>query len=157
MIATIMSTLHSYIFISGTTIGNDIISRLRNIKDVDNRFSKIGIIITSLVSLLIVILIPSVVDIWYSIGSVIIPALLISILSSYTKKFIISRTYILTAMITAFSISMVSLIYGQFNLVEGYPVYLFELEPMYPGLFAGILIYLLGFMHMNLLKKTKIA
>lgn len=157
MIATIMSTLHSYVFISGTTIGNDIISRMRNIKDVDNKFSKIGIIITSLVSLLIVILIPSVVDIWYSIGSVIIPALLISILSSYTKKFIISRTYILTAMIAAFSISMASLIYGQFNLVEGYPVYLFELEPMYPGLFAGILIYLLGFMHMNLLKKTTIA
>lgn len=156
MIATIMSTLHSYIFISGTTLGNDIISKLKNTIDTDNKFSKFGIIITSLVSLLIVILIPSVVDIWYSIGSVIIPALLISILSSYTKRFIISKNYIFAAMIAAFTISMVSLIYGQINLMEGYPVYLFELEPMYPGLFAGIIIYITGFIHMNL-KRIKTA
>jgi len=149
MIASIMSTMHSYIFISGTTLGNDIISKLKGVKDLNNRFSQFGILITSIISVLIVLWIPSVVDIWYSVGSIIIPALLISVLSAYSEKFRISSAYILFAMLTAFSVSLASLIYGQFNTIDGYPEYLFGLEPMYPGLVLGIIIYLIGYLQTN--------
>lgn len=146
MIATIMSTMHSYVFISGTTLGNDIISKLKNKPDKNNRFSQIGILVTSAASILIVLWIPSVVNIWYTIGSIIIPALLISVLSAYSEKFRISSQYIMLSMMTAFSVSLAALIYGQFNSIDGFPGYPFGIEPMYPGLILGIIIYLIGFL-----------
>jgi solute:Na+ symporter, SSS family len=147
MIATIMSTMHSFIFISGTTLGNDIISKLKNKPDTNNRYSQIGILAASVISILIVMWIPSVVNIWYTIGSVIIPALLISVLSAYSEKFTISSGFILAAMMGSFGISLASLIVGQINSSDGLPVYPLGLEPMYPGLFAGIIIYFTGFIH----------
>ncbi|MCB0723076.1 MAG: sodium:solute symporter family protein [Ignavibacteriae bacterium] len=157
MIATIMSTLHSYIFISATTLGNDIIPRIKHTGNRLNEYSKIGIIITSVVSILIVIWIPSVVNIWYTVGSIIIPALLISIISSYTKRFTISPAFILGAMIASFSISLICMLYGQFNLIDGYASYPFDIEPMYPGLFVGIIIYSIGFIIQNINRKPELA
>ena len=157
MIAAIMSTTHSYIFISATTLGKDIIAKLKNVVDTDNKFSKLGIIISSVVSVLIVMWIPSVVNIWYTIGSVIIPALLISILSSYSEKFRIAPTFILMAMTASFTISLLSLLYGQFNLIDGYPVYPLNIEPMYPGLFAGIIVYLSGYIQKCISNKTGVS
>ena len=157
MIATIMSTLHSYIFISATTLGNDIIPRIKHTGNRLNEYSKIGIIITSVVSILIVIWIPSVVNIWYTVGSIIIPALLISIISSYTKRFTISPAFILGAMTASFSISLICMLYGQFNLIDGYASYPFDIEPMYPGLFVGIIIYSIGFIIQNINRKPELA
>lgn len=145
MIATIMSTLHSFVFISAATLGRDIISKLKNITDEDNRYSKIGIVITSVVSILIVLWIPSVVNIWYTIGSLLIPALLISVVSSYFAKFTTGKEFIFYSMLFSFLVSLACFLYGQRNMAEGFPVYPFGLEPMYPGLFAGLLIYFTGF------------
>ena len=111
MIATIMSTLHSYIFISATTLGKDIICKIKNITDEKNSYSKLGIVITSIISVLIVILIPSVVEIWYTIGSLIIPALLISVVSSYSDKLTIDKIWIFTAMCVSFIVSFSSFLF----------------------------------------------
>jgi SSS family solute:Na+ symporter len=145
ILATIMSTLHSFTFISATTFGNDIICRIKNIKDENNNYSKIGLIVTSLISLLIAIMIPSVVEIWYSIGSLFIPALLIAVVSSYFKKLILPPVFIFISMCGSFLISFISYLYGQFNYIDDYPSYFLGLEPLYPGLLFGILIYLIGF------------
>jgi solute:Na+ symporter, SSS family len=145
MIATIMSTLHSFIFISATTLGNDIISKLKNTIDEKNHYSKIGLIVTSVISLIIAIYIPSVVEIWYSIGSLFIPALLISIVTSYFKKLIIPSKYIFISMLSSFFLSLLSYIYGQFNLIDGYASYPFGIEPLYPGLAAGLIVYGIGY------------
>lgn len=144
MIATIMSTFHSLLFISATTLGKDIICRIRNIKDDKNKYSKIGIFITSLLSILIAILIPSVVQIWYTIGSLTIPSLLISLISSYSKKLTINKSFIFSAMIVSFLFSFASFIFGNINVVNGNPAYFFNIEPMYPGLFSGLLVYITG-------------
>ena len=146
MIATIMSTLHSYIFISATTLGKDIICKIKNITDEKNSYSKLGIVITSIISVLIVILIPSVVEIWYTIGSLIIPALLISVVSSYSDKLTIDKVWIFTAMCISFVVSFSSFLYGNFNKFAEQPVYLFNLEPIYPGLVLGLIIYLVGYL-----------
>ncbi|MFA5404139.1 MAG: sodium:solute symporter family protein [Ignavibacteria bacterium] len=144
MIATIMSTFHSFLFISATTLGKDIICRIKNIADDKNNFTKIGILISSVLSILIAILIPSVVQIWYTIGSLTIPSLLIGIISSYSRKLTINRNFILSAMIVSFLFSFVSFIFGNINKINDIPNYFFGLEPMYPGLFAGLLIYFIG-------------
>ena len=33
------------------------------------------------------------------------------------------------------------LVLGYFNMVEGYPIYPFGIEPMYPGIMVSLLIY----------------
>ncbi len=144
MIATIMSTFHSLLFISATTLGKDIICRIKNIVDEKNKYTKIGILITSLISILIAILIPSVVQIWYTIGSLTIPSLLIGLISSYSQKLIIDKKIIFSAMIVSFLFSFTSFIFGNVNKINDIPQYLLGIEPMYPGLFAGLLIYLTG-------------
>jgi SSS family solute:Na+ symporter len=133
MLATIMSTLHSNLFISATTLGKDIIQRLKNSKDVENNYSKLGIVITSLVSLLIAILVPSVVQIWYLVGSLTIPSLLIGVVSSYFKVLQIGRKWIFSAMIVSFLFSLIWVIFS-----IGF------IEPMYPGLISGLMVYLFG-------------
>ncbi|MCI0473065.1 MAG: sodium:solute symporter family protein, partial [Ignavibacteria bacterium] len=110
MIATIMSTLHSNLFISATTLGRDIYSKYRNIDESKNEFSKAGIIISSLLSLIIAILVPSVVQIWYLIGSLTIPALLISVVSSYFRRLVIDKNYIFWGMIVSFLFSLIWII-----------------------------------------------
>lgn len=134
LIATIMSTLHSYMFISASTLGKDIVNRISGSGDGGNRFSKAGITAASALSLLIAMLVPSVVEIWYIIGSVTIPSLLIAVVSSYFPALHIGRNWILSAMIVSFLFSFFWVI---FNI--GY------IEPMYPGLVSGLAVYTAGF------------
>ncbi|HEY5123623.1 MAG TPA: hypothetical protein VIK14_07800, partial [Ignavibacteria bacterium] len=95
-------------------------------------------------SLGIAILIPSVVQIWYTIGTLIIPALLISVISSYSKMLIVNERFIFMAMIVSFFVSLTYFILGYINKVNGMPVYFLGLEPLYPGLFLGLIIYFTG-------------
>ncbi len=157
MIATIMSTLHSYIFISATTLGKDIICKIKNITDEKNSYTKLGIVITSIISVLIVILIPSVVEIWYTIGSLIIPALIISVVSSYSDKLTIDKVWIFAAMTASFIVSFSSFLCGNFNKFAEQPVYLFNIEPIYPGLVLGLIIYLIGYILRNRSKNILIS
>lgn len=149
LIATVMSTLHSYIFVSAATFGNDIIARLKNKKDVFNKYSKWGIIVTSIISIIISFYFPSIVQIWYLIGTICIPPLLISIITSYFVRLQVKPVYILLSMAASFIISFTSFIIGQFNIINGTPNYLFGLEPMYPGLIAGLGIYFIGLLDKN--------
>lgn len=150
LIATIMSTLHSFVFVSASTLGNDVFSKISKwnlkIKGDKNIYTQVGILITCVISLLIIFLIPSVVAMWYTIGSLVIPALLIGVVTSYSGKLQINKNFIFAAMIASFLISLVSFLYGNMNKIDGYAVYPLNLEPMYPGLFAGLIIYLTGYL-----------
>jgi SSS family solute:Na+ symporter len=150
MIATVMSTLHSYIFVSAATFGNDIISRIKDKKDILNKYSKIGILVTSIISVIISLYFPSVVQIWYMIGTLCIPPLLISIITSYFEKLQVKSIYIFLAMIASFGVSFASFLIGQFSSINGGGNYLFGLEPMYPGLIAALGIYITGVIEKNL-------
>lgn len=152
MIATIMSSLHSYMFVSATTFSKDIISRIKDKTDEISSYNRLGMIVSALFSLLLAYLIPSVVEIWYTIGTMIIPALLISVLSAYFEKFQVHSKYILMAMISSFSVSLISFIIGNINSTNGTAVYPFNLEPMYPGLLVGLVIYFIGYKNRKYLK-----
>ena len=147
-----MSSLHSYIFISSTTFGKDIVSKLRNEVTEDYKYSKIGMAVSGFFALTLAYFIPSVVDLWYTVGTMIIPALLISVITSYFDKLQVHSKYIFAAMITSFSVSLICFIIGSLNKVNGAAVYPLSLEPMYPGLFAGLLIYFIGYGNRKFLK-----
>lgn len=145
LIATIMSSLHSYIFISATTYGRDIVSRFKDDNEEKYNYSKSGMIISAGFAFVLAYFIPSVVDIWYTVGTMIIPALLISVISSYFERLHVHSKYIFAAMIGSFSISLLSFVLGMLNKVNGQAVYPFGLEPMYPGMVLGLIIYLIGY------------
>jgi solute:Na+ symporter, SSS family len=141
MLATIMSTLSSLTLISAITIGKDIVGRWKNTgqdSDIVQRWTKIGLVISALFSIVLAILIPSVVSIWYSIGSCIIPGLLVPVLASYFDRLKIPAVYAFYAMLSGWFMSTASLITGQIYSVNGNPVYWYGIEPMYPGLFFAL-------------------
>ncbi|WP_072263836.1 sodium:solute symporter family protein, partial [Candidatus Kryptobacter tengchongensis] len=89
MLATIMSTLNTLVFISAVTIGNDIIWKLKKTHNEVNKinfYTRIGLIITSVLSILLAIYFPSVVDLWYIIGTLTIPGILIPVITSYFES-----------------------------------------------------------------------
>ncbi|MBN1398533.1 MAG: sodium:solute symporter family protein [Bacteroidetes bacterium] len=147
LLATIMSTLSSLTLISAITIGKDIAGRLKNTPEnsvIVQRWTKIGLLISALFSIALAILIPSVVGIWYSIGTCIIPGLLIPVLASYFEKLKIPAAYAFYAMVSGWLVSTASLVTGYIYSVNGNPAYWFGIEPMYPGLFIAILYWGIG-------------
>lgn len=142
LLATIMSTLDSFLFISGQTLGRDYLkSYFPGIKP--NRLTRIGCWVSAFLGILLTILYPSVIDLWYVIGSVFIPGLLLPVLGIYLPFFKVRSNLAITSIILCTLISLVWLILGTY-FPAGVEGYLFlGLEPFYPGLFTAILI--LGF------------
>ncbi len=143
MFATIISTLNSFLFLSATTIGRDFIYRLnKNPKDEKIKlYTIIGIVISGFVSIIIAYLIPSVVEIWYTIGSLFIPGIILPVISAYYPKLQVNRKIILIEMTAAF-ISSTVWYYLRSELVGISVVH--EIEPMLVGLVLSVGIHLIG-------------
>jgi solute:Na+ symporter, SSS family len=148
MFATIISTLNSFLFLSATTIGRDFIYRIKSDSKEEKikSYTVIGIIISGLVSILIAYLIPSVVEIWYTIGSLFIPGIILPVVGAYYTKLIISSHFIVSEIVIAVCLSTMWMEFRktQSGLIS-------EIEPMIVGLFVAIVIHLIGM----LLKKKR--
>ena len=104
LFATILSTQISFLFLSGTTIGKDFIFRIKknNPDSSIKYFTIIGMIFSGLLAILLATLIPSVIEIWYTIGSFFIPGIIIPVISAYYPGLRINNKTVLFEMITAF-------------------------------------------------------
>lgn len=143
MLATVMSTLVSYLFLCGVTFSRDFLWRLEG-GDPEARLNQrtaLGLGLTTVLALVLVLAVPSVVKLWYDIGTVFIPGLLLPLLSAYWPRLALRRGAALPVMLAAVLTSLGWLLWGQFHLADGFPVYPLGIEPMYPGL----LVSLLGF------------
>jgi SSS family solute:Na+ symporter len=143
LLATIMSTVDSYTFLSALTFGNDIIAKIKqNISDKEiKNLVQWGLIITAIISIVLIFLIPSVIRLWYNLGSLFIPPLLLPLLAVYFPKIRISKQSTMMAMVLSFIFALISFLWGQFHMKESYPGYLFGLEPFFPGLIVSIVWY----------------
>jgi SSS family solute:Na+ symporter len=154
LFATILSTQISFLFLSGTTIGRDFIYRSvlpHNGTKTDFRnagaesklraYTVIGLIISGSLAAILAYLIPSVIEIWYTIGSLFIPGIILPVFSAYYPKLIISSKFILVEMIAAFLSSTVWLIVR--NAFVNILV-IYEIEPMLVGLLTALIIHILG-------------
>ena len=136
LLATVMSTLDSYIFISAQTLGYDIMGAYRPRQIRMN--VRIGYVLTGILAMIIVYLLPSVVSIWYLIGTLVIPSLLIPSLSVLFSRTIPVK-YILILMTGAITLSGTWFILGE--ILGKYPL---GIEPFYPGFCFSLFIYLLA-------------
>ncbi len=141
--AIIMSTVDSYTFLSALTLGRDIIGHIslcEKFKD-KNMPVKIGLLISAAAAVLLILLIPSVIKLWYTLGSLFIPALLLPLLGSYFEKIRISNRLTLFAMTGGFVISFAAFLWGELHQFDSFAQYLWNIEPFFPGLIFSILVY----------------
>ena len=139
MLSVIMSTIDSLVFIGATTFGRDIMWRIQNTQNSKNisvddnaiPFVKKGLLVTILFSLMIALSIPSVIQIWYILGSIIVPGLLLPFLISFSK----TKLDVISMMIAPIIVSILWIINK--NIFGFYPL---GLEPFYPGIITSISI-----------------
>jgi SSS family solute:Na+ symporter len=138
MLSVIMSTLDSYAFVSAMTIGNDIIGKLvRNKSGNIIQYTRIGLSISAILSILIALLIPSAIDIIYKTSSVAIPGLLFPVIVSYSKKWTIRKPMILPSIIIPSIVSFFWILLKEFQLIL--PYNFSDFEPMFPGILISLL------------------
>jgi len=143
LIATIMSTVDSYSLLAAMTIGRDYLWRLLDNKD-ESRiqfYTRIGLIISAVAGIIIAIYGQSVVSIWKELGSISTPALLIPVISSFSKKWRMSSRYVSLTIISGAMVSFCWSLTKNFLFFQN--AYLFHIEPIYPGLFITVIIYLI--------------
>lgn len=140
LLATVMSTVDSYSFLAASTIGKDVMCGwLRKPRGRVNYYTKIGLVVSAVAAVLIAIYFDSVVDIWYAIGSLAAPMLLVPLFFSFVGSKRMSPASALLSIVSGGVLSGGWLVYSE---IAGEK--LFGLEPVFPGLIAALVIYLLG-------------
>ncbi len=151
LFATILSTLNSFLFLSATTFGRDFIFRLKMEVNNNNliKYTRIGIVVSALISILLAYQFSSVVEIWYSIGSVIIPGIVLLVISAYGERYRISNKYaLIESLLAIFSSLLWLLLRPSFadNLI------LSEIEPMLVGMLVAVVVHVVGISKINFKK-----
>lgn len=147
LLATVMSTLDSYAFISGVTIGNDILEPIKSkfslLKTLSSQsLSKIGLAITAIFGIFMAIAIPSAVQLIYKTSSIAVPGLLFPLLITYSDKYKINRNKIILLMLFS---SLTSAIWTLGNTLAYQRVFIFSdifisIEPMVPGIIISLIL-----------------
>ncbi|MEE9190933.1 MAG: sodium:solute symporter family protein [Candidatus Neomarinimicrobiota bacterium] len=144
ILATIMSTIDSLGLISSFTFGRDIISRLKfsNLSDDNEKTTpiiRLGLIISAIIAILLALMIPSVVKLWYTVGSIIIPGLIIPFLMTFNKDLrpTMRSGSAVVLILAPVLVSTVWFVWGAVG--KGYPL---DLEPFFPGMLTSIVLSL---------------
>ena len=137
LLATIMSTIDSLGFISAFTFGRDIVGRIKNKNGIDNSTSLIrfGLIIMAIIAIVLAYSFPSVVKLWYLLGSIIVPGLLIPFLLTLTKLRLRNwqgQFLLLIPVIISIIWFIMNSIFQNFSL---------KIEPFYPGIISSIFLF----------------
>ena len=143
LFATILSTQISFLFLSGTTIGRDFIFRINVIHNEVKlkSYTIIGLITSGLLAVILAYLIPSVIEIWYTIGSLFIPAIILPVISAYYPKLRINNKLVFIEMLIAFTSSV--LWFFARSSFSDIPI-LNEIEPMIIGILSAFLIHFIS-------------
>lgn len=140
LLSTIMSTIDSNGLISAITFGRDILWRIQDHEQKDESvvYIRKGLVVMAFIAVMLALSIPSVVKLWYMIGSVIVPGILFPFLITFSK-IIIPEKKIIQAMILPVLTAGAWFIYGR---IEGY--YPGGFEPFYPGLLVSLIFIIIN-------------
>ena len=141
LFAIVMSTVDSFTFISAITIGRDLPTVL-GLKISDNKmiqFTRMGLGITAIISIGLALFFENAVDIWYLVGSFVVPTLLIPLIAGLYQ---IKIRNPLALLLLPPLIAICWYIYGITHpTIEGYPNYIWGLDPMYPGMAVSLVLF----------------
>lgn len=117
MMGTITSAMVGYSLVSGTTIGREIVGRLK--PELDDRqvtlWSRIGIAAACAVAIGLALQIQSVVDLWTAWAGAVVGAMLLPVVLAYKRnlRIAIGNGWVLLSMVAAFSVAIGWMIYGR--------------------------------------------
>jgi SSS family solute:Na+ symporter len=140
MLATVMSTVDSYAFVSAVTLGRDLWWRLRggDEETVVPRATRIGLLAVAALSITVALIWQDVIALWHDFGSVVTPAMLAPTLTALFPRWRMRAPY-------AFAAMLLSALAGGTWLVAGklhggaYPL---GVEPIYVGLLVSACVVL---------------
>lgn len=146
MLATVLSTVDSFFFMSATIIGRDILWRIfgRGDEDKVKRFTRIGLFATAIISVIVISLSERIYMIWYSFASVLVPMLLLPLTLSYFPKLKPRRHMAELTMVAGGGLSLAAYVIGIIRGNSISPDYLFGVEPIYIGLAGSLLVVIFG-------------
>ncbi len=146
LFATIMSTIDSYTFLSSMSIGRDLLWEFcdKKKRPDSNSLVKTGLIATGIIAVVMAALMPSIVELWYNLGSLFIPPLLIPILGAYIRPLRLKTKNAFVLMAGSFSIGLAMFISGYLNQVNGIPQFPLGVEPFFPAITFSIIVFLSG-------------
>lgn len=142
------STLNNFVFMSADTFSRDFVFRLfESVGESQVRkYTYIGIIISAALSVILAYYFPSVVNLWYLIGSICIPGLIMPMISAYYEKLRIRPGLIIFEMAAGIAVSVTwyilrKIFTGNFILDIT--------EPMIVGLVITVIIHIISLVGEN--------
>ncbi|MCH8523948.1 MAG: sodium:solute symporter family protein [Balneolales bacterium] len=152
LLATVMSTLDSFLFLAGQTLGRDF--NYKSKKEASLAVStqkpgniiqktQAGIGVAAVLGLLLVWLFPSVIELWYVIGSVVIPGLLLPVVGIYYPWFRVRAQASPWLFLVPVLVAFLWLVGGLLSQ-ETYGYAWLGVEPFYPGIAASIGLFTLA-------------
>ena len=143
LFATILSTLNSYIFLSATTFGRDFLFPLKpesNEKDLTH-YTRLGLVVTIIISVPIAYYVKSIIQLWYLIGSICIPGIILLIIGTYYPKMKVNKSFALAEIIVGI-VGSAGWFFIRANFFENSSLNV--IEPMIVGLFFSFGIHIAG-------------
>ncbi len=145
MIATVMSTIDSYAFIAATTVGRDLLWRLRGEQpgDAQPALSRVGLWIATAFATWLAIVKPTVIGLWHDVGSIVTPTLLLPVGLALTGRARLGSGATLVLMLLPFAVSLAWVLAKNLSPAQGadYPL---SIEPIYAGLGVSLVTWLAG-------------
>ncbi len=143
MFATILSTLNSFFFLSATTLGKDFIEKnVKNKASVNvTLYTRIGLVISAVISYILCLFFNSVVELWYTIGSICIPGIIFLVAGAYYKKLKVSGKTAVAEIIIGAGFSVIwFFVRDEINNESLF----YQIEPMVAGLLGALAVHLIG-------------
>jgi len=136
-----MSTIDSMSFVNAITFGRDIVWRMRPKEAKKNPvyLVKRGLIAVAILSILLSVAIPSVVKLLYTLGSIVIPGLILPFINALTRRKEKINNYFSSLWI----LLPVTISFSWFVLEKLALGFLPNIEPFYPGMVVSVLFYLM--------------
>ncbi len=138
MFATVMSTLHSYLFLAAATIGHDVAPELAARVD-ERRWTMAGLALVGAAAIALALALRSVVAIWHDVGSIVTSALLLPVALSHASERLRFRPGW-----AAPAMAVTAIVATGWILARSGGRYLLGLEPIFPALAVSGVLWLLG-------------
>jgi SSS family solute:Na+ symporter len=144
--ATITAALQGRALQAAMSLGKDAVGRLASAPETSHeRLARGALPVVLAASLALAWALPSVVGLWYAVGSCVIPGLLLPLLGVYFPAMRVGGSWALAASVAGFGAAA-----AWFALTQSRGAAPLGLEPMFPGLAASALLWAAGLSRRNL-------
>ncbi|MBK7259090.1 MAG: sodium:solute symporter family protein [Ignavibacteriae bacterium] len=169
LLATMMSTLNTLMLVSGTMLGRDMVRLMRGWREQgstvygagsteheaglqdgeeagkhERRRVQWGMVVSAVLAIGLALAVPSVIKLWYVIGTTLVPGLLVPLVTSYFDDLRVDARTAFYAMLGGWLTSLIWMLAGwqlQYGSAESYP---WGIEPMFPGLAVSVAVWMWG-------------